>query len=162
MASVNKCIFIGNLTRDPELRHTPQGTAVAELGLAVNRTFKDSAGRKQEEVTWITCTAWGAQAETLTKYLGKGDPLYLETRAKNDEWTDKETGKKRTATRFVVTEFQFLPRAGGTGSAGATAPPSHHQDSGHARSSTSRGPIPEPTEPTAAAAPEKEEDDIPF
>ena len=116
MPSVNKCIFIGNVTRPIEPRQTPSG-AVADIGLAINRTYKTKTGDKKDEVTWITCVAWGQQAETIAKYVAKGDPLYVETRATNDEWLDKE-GNKRSATRFIISEFQFLPRTRAAGNPG--------------------------------------------
>ncbi len=115
MANVNKCLFMGNLTRDPELKFTPKGTAVCEIGLAVNHKYRGANDEVKEEVTFLTCTAWGKQAETLKQYVKKGDPIWLETRAKNDQWEDKDTGKKRTATRFVVESFQFLQRSSGGG-----------------------------------------------
>jgi single-strand DNA-binding protein len=107
MASVNKVILVGNLTRDPALRHTPKGTSVAEVGLACNRRYK--VGEKmQEEVTYIDVTFWGSQAETLAKHLEKGSPLYVEGRLKLDQWDDKETGKKRSKLGVIGESFQFL------------------------------------------------------
>lgn len=108
MASLNKLMLIGNLTRDPELRHTPKGTAVAEISLAINRTWTNESGQKQEEVTFVEATFWGRQAETLQQYTSKGDPLFIEGRLQLDTWDDKDTGKKRSKLRVVGEHFQFL------------------------------------------------------
>lgn len=107
MASVNKVILVGNLTRDPALRHTPKGTAVAEVGLACNRRYK-VGDEMQEEATYVEVTFWGRQAETLANYLEKGSPLYVEGRLKLDQWDDKETGKKRSKLGVIGESFQFL------------------------------------------------------
>lgn len=108
MASVNKVILIGNLTRDPELRYTPKGSAVCELGLAVNRKYRLESGEAREEVTFLDVTFWGKQAETISKWMKKGRPLYIEGRLQMDTWDDKTTGQKRSKTRIVGEEFQFL------------------------------------------------------
>jgi len=121
MANVNKVILIGNLTRDVELRYTPRGTSVAELGLAVNRKWKDAQGELQEEATFVGLVAWSRQAEVLNEYVHKGDPLYVEGRLTQDRWVDRE-GKKRSKTKVVIEQFQFLGRKrGGDDSDGAPA-----------------------------------------
>ena len=109
MASVNKVILIGNLTRAPELRYTPKGSAVAEVGLAVNRKWKDDSGATREETTFLDITFWGKTAETVTKYCTKGSPLYIEGRLHLDTWDDKTSGQKRSKVRIIAEEFQFLP-----------------------------------------------------
>ena len=108
MASFNKVILLGNLTRDPELKYTPKGTAVARLGLAVNRKWKNDAGEEKEEVTFIDADAFGKQAEAIGKYLRKGAPLFIEGRLKLDQWDDKQTGQKVSKLRVVLESFQFL------------------------------------------------------
>ncbi len=115
MASYNKVLLLGNLTRDPELRVTPKGTAVCQFGLAVNRQFKDESGQTREEVTFVDLEAWGKQAETIAKYLTKGRPLFVEGRLKLDQWDDKTSGQKRSKLKVVLENFQFLggPREGG-------------------------------------------------
>jgi single-strand DNA-binding protein len=113
MASVNRVTIIGNLTRDPEIRNTPKGTAVAELGVAINRTWKDDSGNKQEETTFVDVTFWGKQAEVLAQYTKKGDPIYIEGRLQLDTWDDKETGKKRSKLKVTGEQFQFLGRKKG-------------------------------------------------
>jgi single stranded DNA-binding protein len=93
-ASYNKVILMGNLTRDPELRYTPKGTAVAKIGLAVNRQWKSESGEQKEEVTFIDIEAWGRQAEVISQYMKKGSPLFIEGRLKLDSWEDKNTKQK--------------------------------------------------------------------
>ena len=116
MANLNKVMLIGNLTRDPELRQTPKGTAVAQFGLAVNRTFKGEDGQGREETTFVDLEAWGKQAEVIAKYLSKGKPVFIEGRLKLDQWEDKNGGGKRSKMRVVVENFQFLgARAQGDG-----------------------------------------------
>ena len=90
MPSLNKVMLIGNLTRDPELRHTSKGTSVAELGLAINRVWKDESGQKQEETTFVDVTLWGRLADLAQQYLIKGRPVYIEGRLNLDTWDDKE------------------------------------------------------------------------
>lgn len=108
MANVNQCNLIGNLTRDPELRVTPQGTAICQFGLAINRKFKDGQGAEREEVTYVDCEAWGKSGENIAKYCAKGRPLYVSGRLKLDQWTDKTTNEKRSKMKVVVENFQFL------------------------------------------------------
>ena len=148
MANLNKVMLIGNLTRDPELRYTPKGTAVADIGMAINRVWNNDSGQKQEETTFVDVTLWGRQAELAEKYLGKGRGVYIEGRLQLDSWDDKETGKKRSKLKVVGENLQFLPdgKAGpGGGGGGGQRPQSD-------------------STPAASAAPavEEDEDDIPF
>ena len=113
MANYNKCCFIGNVTRDPESRVTPKGTALCSFSIAVNRKFKDESGGEREEVTYIDCEAWGKVAEIITKYVTKGKPIFVETRAKLDQWEDKNTKEKRSRMKFIVENMQLLGSAGG-------------------------------------------------
>ena len=108
MSSFNKVILMGNLTRDPEIRYLPKGTAIAAFGLAVNRVWSNEAGDKKEECTFVDCEAWGRTAETIGQYLTKGKPLFIEGRLKLDQWDDKETGQKRSKMKVVVEHFQFI------------------------------------------------------
>ncbi len=108
MPSLNKVMLIGNLTRDPEIRYTPKGTAVAEIGLAINRTWKDDQGRKQEDCTFVDVTLWGKTAELVEQYVHKGDPLYIEGRLSLESWDDKKTGEKRHKMKVVGEQIQFL------------------------------------------------------
>jgi len=108
MASFNKVILIGNLTRDVELKYLPKGTAVCNLSLAVNRRWKTEAGEEKEDVYFAECKAFGKQAETLAQYVRKGNPLMIEGRLTREEWDDKKTGDKRSTTRIMIETFQFL------------------------------------------------------
>jgi len=123
MASLNKVMLIGNLTRDPELRVTPKGTAICQFGLAVNRQFKDESGATRDETTFVDIEAWGKQGETVAKYLTKGRPLFVEGRLKLDTWDDKTTGQKRSKMKIVLENFQFLGgREDGEGAQKSSAP----------------------------------------
>lgn len=135
MANFNKVLLIGNLTRDPELRVTPKGTAVCQFGLAVNRQFKDESGAARDETTFVDVEAWGRQAEVVSKYCAKGRPLFVEGRLKLDQWEDKTSGQKRSRLKVVLENFQFLggrsdAPAGGEPAAGANpeqfAPPARN------------------------------------
>lgn len=108
MANLNQVNLIGNLTRDPELRVTPKGTAICQFSLAINRKWKDDTGRESEEVTYVDCEAWGKAGENIQKYTTKGRPLYVGGRLKLDQWTDKTSNEKRSKMKVVVENFQFL------------------------------------------------------
>jgi single-strand DNA-binding protein len=117
MASVNKVILIGNCTRDPEVRYTPKGTAVADIGMAMNRYFSSDGGERREETTFVDVTLWGRQAEVAGEYLKKGRPVYIEGILQMDSWDDKNTGQKRTKLKIVGEQMQLLgSREGGGGS----------------------------------------------
>lgn len=108
----NKVILLGNLTADPELRTTPSGQNVASFSLAVNRTYTNAQGERQEETSFINCTAWGRTAETISKYVGKGRQLLVSGRLQQRTWQDKDTGKNRSAVDVVVEEFSFVSDGG--------------------------------------------------
>ena len=119
MASFNKVILMGNLTRDPQLKYLPSQTAVAEFGLACNRKFKTQAGEDKEEVTFVDCTAFGRTGEVINQYFTKGKPIFIEGRLKYDQWEDKQGGGKRSKITVVVENFQFVGgRDGGGGGGG--------------------------------------------
>ena len=119
MPNLNKVMLIGNLTRDPEVKFTPKGTAIAELGLAINRTWKNESGEKQEETTFVDVTLWGRQAEIAKEYLTKGRPVYIEGRLQLDSWDDKQTGQKRTKLKVTGEQLQLLGgRDGASGGGG--------------------------------------------
>jgi single-strand DNA-binding protein len=107
MANLNKVHLIGNLTRDPELRHTPKGSAICTFALAINRKFKDESGER-EEVTFVEVEAWGKAGENVAKYCARGRSLYVEGRLKLDQWEDKQTKEKRSRLKVVLETFQFL------------------------------------------------------
>ncbi|MFA6567246.1 MAG: single-stranded DNA-binding protein [Victivallales bacterium] len=112
MANLNRVFLIGNLTRDPELRYTPQGSAICDLGLAVNRQYTTNDGVKKEEVCFVDITAWGRQAETCNRFVKKGSQIFVEGRLKLDSWQDKETGKNRSKLNVVAERIQFLSGSG--------------------------------------------------
>src|SRR5580693_8959332 len=114
MASYNKVLLMGNLTRDPEVKYTPKGTALANLGISVNRVSTTETGEQKEEVTFVDVEVWGRQAETAGQYLAKGRPVFIEGRLKLDSWEDKESGQKRNKLKVVAERVQFLgaPRGG--------------------------------------------------
>jgi single-strand DNA-binding protein len=159
MPNFNKVILAGNLTRDPELRYLPKGTATARLGLAINRQWRDESGQTKEEVTFVDVDAWGKQAETICQYLKKGQPILIEGRLKLDTWDDKQTNQKVSKLRVVVEGFQFLGSGGGQGGGGFGG-------------GGGGAPRPAPTRPTTPAAaapppaseemPPDAEDDVPF
>jgi len=113
-ASLNRVFLIGNLTRDPELRYIPSGTAVTDFGLAVNQNWTGKDGQKHEDVVFVDVTLWARQAELASEYLTKGSPVFIEGRLQFDQWQDKE-GQKRSKLRVVGERMQFLGRAPGKG-----------------------------------------------
>lgn len=156
MANLNKVMLIGNLTRDPELRYTPKGTAVADIALAINRVWNNEQGQKQEETTFVDITLWGRQAELAQQYLTKGRGAYVEGRLQMDTWDDKQTGQKRSKLKVVAESLQFLPDA--KGGSGGHIPQGGNQ-------SSSRPPQQQQRPQGASAAPPEDysdEDDIPF
>src|SRR5258707_13151758 len=102
MANFNKVILAGNLTRDPELRYTPKGTAIAKIGLAINRSWKTETGETKEEVTFVDVDSFGRTAEVIAQYLKKGRPILMEGRLKLDQWEDKTTHKKHSNLKRVL------------------------------------------------------------
>jgi single-strand DNA-binding protein len=157
MANFNKVYLIGNLTRDPELRVTPKGTAICQFGLAVNRQFKDESGAMRDDTTFVDIEAWGKQGETISKFCTKGKPLFVEGRLKFDSWEDKTSGQKRSKLKVVLEGFQFLggPRDGapGAGSGGGEFDQTP---------SIERNTPPPRAGAKPAAAPENLDEDVPF
>jgi single-strand DNA-binding protein len=152
MASFNKVILLGNLTRDPELKYTPKGTAVAQIGLAVNRVYSNDQGEKVEEVTFVDVDLFGRTAEIANEYLRKGRPVLIEGRLKLDTWDDKQTGQKRSRLKIIGEAMQLLGGRDNSGAGGGEE----------------RGSAPPPRRPNApppkAQDPDLDqpEDDIPF
>jgi single-strand DNA-binding protein len=160
MPYLNKVFLIGNLTRDPELRVTPKGTAICQFSLAVNRQFKDESGQTRDETAFIDIEAWGKQGELVSKYLTKGSPAMVEGRLKLDQWEDKTSGQKRSKLKVVLENVQFLSsgRGGAGGQGGA--------DEGVDQTAPMERNVPPPrgnrnAPPPAAAAPDIDED-VPF
>ena len=177
MASLNKVMLIGNLTRDPEVRYTPKGTAVTDIGLAVNRSYSTEGGDRREETTFVDITLWGRQAEIAGQYMKKGRPIYVEGRLQMDTWQDKQTGQNRSRLKIIGENFQFLggrdDSGGGGGGGGGqqnyggggqqnyggggnqydSGPPPQQQGGGGGGAPPSQGGGPDYSE---------EDDDIPF
>jgi single-strand DNA-binding protein len=146
VANFNKVILAGNLTRDPELRYTPKGMAIAKIGLAINRKWTSESGELKEEATFVDVDAFGKQAETIGQYMRKGSPILI------DQWDDKATGQKRSKLGVVVEGFQFL----GSG----------NREGGGAAPSAPSAPRPSRPAPSAPApdsdGPPPDGDDVPF
>jgi single-strand DNA-binding protein len=151
MASFNKVIIAGNLTRDPELRYTPKGTAVARITLAVNRTYQAEGGEKKEEVSFVDVDVWGRQAEVIGQYMKKGRPLLVEGRLKQDSWEDKNTKQKQSKLKVVLESFSFIDGNKGDGGGGASEAPRSRP------AAASSAPSAEPAESEAPS-----DDDVPF
>src|SRR5882724_10436736 len=151
MANFNKVILAGNLTRDPELRYTPKGVAIAKFGLAINRTWKSETGETKEEVTFVDVDAFSRQAEVIGQYFKKGRPILMEGRLKLDQWDDKQTNQKRSKLGVVLEAFQFMDSKGPGDSGGGDAPRSSRPPA-----SKSAAPAPE------SDGPPPEDDDVPF
>jgi single-strand DNA-binding protein len=126
MANLNKVFIIGRLTRDPDVRYTPKGTQITELGLAVNRTFQGENGEKKEESVFVEIILWGKSAEVAGQYLQKGRQVFLEGRLQLDTWTDKESGQKRSRLRVIGEHLQFLGGQREAEAEPAPAPPARH------------------------------------
>ena len=160
MPNLNKVMLMGNLTRDPEIKYTPKGTAIANFGIAVNRNYSTESGEKREEVTFIDIEAWGRTAEVIGEYFKKGRPIYIEGRLKLDTWDDKQTGQKKSKLRVVADSFEFLgSREGGASGGGG--------ESGEGRSesrpaSSFKKPASPAPRPPADPDLDAEPDDIPF
>lgn len=146
MSTLNRVFLMGNLTRDPEVRYTPSGTAVGDLGLAVNETYKNKAGESVESTVFVDVEVWSRQAETCAEYLYKGSPVFVEGRLKLDQWENQQ-GEKRSKLRVRADRVQFL---GSPKRSEATSAP--------------QGETPAPEAPASAAppAPVGDDDDIPF
>ena len=152
MASFNKVILLGNLTRDPEVRYTPKGSAVCDLGLAVNRQYTLDSGEKREEVTFVDVVLWSRLAEIAGEYLKKGRPVFIEGRLQMDSWEDKQSGQKRTKLRVIGETMQLL----GSRPAGSSAPAEGGDQNRESRPAGKTAP---PPRPAGAAEPD---DEIPF
>jgi len=127
MASYNKVVLMGNVTRDPEIRVTPKGTSIAKIGLAVSRKFSTESGEKKEEVTFVDVDFIGKVAEIINKYVKKGDPIMIDGRLKLDQWDDKKTGEKRSKLGIFGENLQLLSRPSGPPTDGGTNVSRHKQ-----------------------------------
>ena len=149
MASYNRVLLMGNLTRNPEIRYTPSGAAVADLGLAVNESFKNKAGETVEQTCFVDVVVWGRQAETAAEYLHKGSPVFVEGRLQLDQWESQE-GEKRSKLRVRADRVQFLGSPG-KGAEYAAAPDAAAPPAGNT-------PQPQAAPPAEVA----DDEDVPF
>jgi len=154
MANYNKVILVGNLTRDPQMSYLPSQTPVVEMGLAVNRRWRGQNGEQREDTCFIDCRAYGKQAETITQYMRKGNPILVEGRLQLDTWEGKD-GQKRSKHRVIVENFQFLGSAGGGREATSQRPVSSQHPA------PPQAPTP-PATPAPEAYEEDDAEDIPF
>lgn len=145
MPNLNKVMLIGNVTRDPEIKHTTRGTAIAAFSLAINRNYTTESGEKREEVTFVELEAYGRVAEIIGQYCSKGKPLYVEGRLRLDTWDDKQSGQKRSKLKVTVESIQLLGGRPQESTQHAEAAPAPQQ---------------QPAQPAAAS--DVAQDDIPF
>jgi single-strand DNA-binding protein len=158
VASYNRIVLVGNLTRDPQLSYTPSNTAVCKFGIATNRRWKDRDGKDREDVCFVDCTIFGRAGETFNQYMRKGRTALVEGRLQLNQWTTQE-GDKRSKHEVLVENFTFLDggnRGGGEGGRGGDAGPSR-QAGAQAPQSPQGGPGPDDFEVPMPPA-----DDIPF
>ena len=173
MPNLNKVMLMGNITRDPEVRYTPKGTAVTDISLAVNRSYTLDDGERREETTFVDVTYWGRQAEVIGEYMKKGRPIYVEGRLQLDQWEDKNTGQNRSRLKIVGDNFQFLGgrdgnSGGGEGQQQQSAPPQQQsappqqQQQAPPQQQQQSSPPPEQQQPTGYEPIQDEDEDIPF
>lgn len=155
MPNYNKVLLMGRLTRDPEVKYSANGTAITNIGLAVNRNWRNQDGQMQEEVTFVDVTAFGKRGEAVGQYLKKGRPIFVEGHLRLDQWDDKQTGQKRSKLAIIMDAFEFIDSRGEgeggggnfAGGGGGGAAPS----SGGSRSGSAQG-----------GGSFAEDDDVPF
>lgn len=163
MANLNKVNLMGRLTRDPELRYTPKGTAVADIAMAINRYRSSESGEKIEETTFVDVTLWGRQAETANQYLAKGREVFIEGRLQLDSWEDKASGQKRSKLKVVGESMQFIGGSGSGGGGGQASSGGGGQQGGQQSGSYSAPPQGQSSPPAQEPSDfQEEEDDIPF
>lgn len=150
MASYNKVTLLGNLTRDPEQRVTPNGVTITKFGMAVNRKWKDGNGEAREKATFVDVDSFGKPAELISQYCSKGDLLLIDGRLELDQW-ETESGEKRQKLKIVLENFQLMPRSvqgeSGGGESRRSSPPRRRE---------------EPAAPEQPELPEVDDDDVPF
>lgn len=157
MLGFNQFTGLGNVTKDPELRYTPKGAALAQFGLALNEAWKDDAGEKHESCVFVDCTAWNKSAEVLAQYVRKGDPLLITGKLRLEQWEDKQGGGRRSKLSITVQGFRLLGGKRDSGSTEGDSEPQQGQDPTPARV-TSRGERQAVTEPAEIPG----DDDVPF
>lgn len=154
--SFNKITIVGNLGRDPELRYTPQGSAVCNFSIATNEKRRDKSGEMQDLTTWFRVTLWNKQAENASKYLTKGSPVYVEGRLRIEEWTDRD-GKNRFTLEVQGTDMQFISAGPRGGEYSGDSSPDEFSGPANSPSSSGGSSSRDDFAPPASA-----DDDIPF
>jgi single-strand DNA-binding protein len=171
MASFNRVVLLGNLTRDPQLRYLPSQTPVVDFGMAMNRKFKTQSGEQRDETTFVDCSAFGRTAEIINQYCKKGNLLFIEGRLRYEQWEDKQGGGKRSKLSVHVENVQLMPRGAGQAPPGANYAPTESDADASTSTPINRGaPNSRPPQRQGAAAPEQPfgeeekftDDDIPF
>ena len=160
MPNLNKVMLIGNLTRDPEVRYTPKGSAVTDIGMAINRNYTLDDGERREETTFVDVTFWGRQAEVIGEYMKKGRAMYVEGRLQLDQWEDKTSGQQRSRLKVIGENFQFLggrDDQGGGGQRGGGPPQQQYAPAPQQQAPQQQAPQQQNYEPIR-----DEDDDIPF
>ena len=160
-ANLNEVFLMGNLTTDPEVKYTPKGTAVGDLRMAINDTYKAQDGTVKETVTYVDVEVWGRTAENCKQYLTKGRPVFVEGQLRLDQW--EQEGQKRSKMKVRADRVQFLGGGGpGGGQGGGGSRPTGNYSGGEQRSATSSGKTAAPSVSEDAPPPPRDEDDIPF
>jgi single-strand DNA-binding protein len=176
MASYNKVLLMGNLTRDPQMKYLPNQTAVVDFGLACNRRYKTQSGEEREEVTFVDCSAFGRTAEVINQYFTKGKPIFIEGRLRYESWEDKQGGGKRSKLSVHIDNFQFIGGRDGGGAPGGAGAGGGGYEGGQGgggyeddqRRAPARGPQRPPQQQRPQAEPpfsdeqQFKDDDIPF
>ena len=162
-ANLNKVLLIGNLTRDPELRYIPSGAAVATFTVAVNRVYKDQAGEKKEQTSFIRVVVWGRRAEVCGEYLSKGSPVFVEGRLQSRDWETQE-GQKRNTVEVVADNIQFLRGANSKGASGQKlATPPEEIETINLSDSEAQGAAPgSPAKKDAGGGAHNTDEEVPF
>jgi single-strand DNA-binding protein len=160
MANVNKVILIGNVTRDPEVKFTSKGSAVTDIGLAINRNYTLDNGERREETTYVDVELWGRLAEIAGEYAKKGRPVYIEGRLRMDTWDDKASGQKRSRMKVVGENLQLLGSR--TGGAGPSTGGEHEGYESAPAAAPRRSAPPQAQRQVAPPPSDAQDDDIPF
>ena len=160
-ANLNKVLLIGNLTRDPELRYIPSGSAVATFTVAVNRVYKDQAGEKKEQTSFIRVVVWGRRAEVCGEYLSKGSPVFIEGRLQSRDW-ETQDGQKRSTVEVVADNIQFLRGANKQGTQGQQQPVPPSEDIETINLSDEAGQVSGGAKKEAGQSPQNTDEEVPF
>lgn len=161
MRGFSKAIIVGNVTRDPELRTTPNGAQVCSFSVAINRVFRDANGNAQEQVSYLDCVAWGRQGETIAQYIKKGNGILVSGRLEQRSWEDKQTNQKRYRTEIVVEDFNFIGGRDANGGNATSNNGSYSNYSGNNGGFTNNAPAPGSSTPSPNANGDITPEDVP-